>query len=187
MFFVSFFFPLLILYFCNTRSPYGLLAILYKFMVVQIKLHVFVVHYLYIFTRKMAVLILSQNKKLEQLSQKFNHAFVTRSLFDVLLILSSNIPCHLSPQCREAILYACSYIAIFKKNHESYTYTFFLSFCEGYTIWVSIDTVYVELKLKIFVCLSLNVLLEDFICNSYSFYTYFADLAFQKKYWRGAV
>ena len=59
---------------------------------------------------------------------------------------------------------------------------FFLSFCEGYTIWVSIDTVYVELKLRIFVCLSLNVLLEDFICNSYSFYTYFADLAFQKKY-----
>lgn len=164
MFFVSFFFPLLILYFCNTRSPYGLLAILYKFMVVQIKLHVFVVQcpWLYIFTRKMAVLILSQNKKLEQLSQKFNHAFVTRSLFDVLLILSSNIPCHLSPQCREAILYACSYVAIFKKNHESYT-------------------------LKIFVCLSLNVLLEDFICNSYSFYTYFADLAFQKKYWRGAV
>lgn len=127
MFFVSFFFPLLILYFCNTRSPYGLLAILYKFMVVQIKLHVFVVHYLYIFTRKMAVLILSQNKKLEQLSQKFNHAFVTRSLFDVLLILSSNIPCHLSPQCREAILYACSYVAIFKKNHESYTlFSFFL-------------------------------------------------------------
>ena len=29
---------------------------------------------------------------------------------------------------------------------------------------------------------SFNVLLEDFICNVYSFYTYFADLAFQKKY-----
>lgn len=59
---------------------------------------------------------------------------------------------------------------------------FFLSFFERYTIWVSIDTVYVELKLKIFVCLSLNVLLEDFICNVYSFCKYFADLAFQKKY-----
>ena len=42
---------------------------------------------------------------------------------------------------------------------------------------MDIDTVYVELKLKIFVCLSLNVLLEDVICNVSSFYTYFADLA----------
>ena len=57
---------------------------------------------------------------------------------------------------------------------------FFFLFLSG--IRYGLDTVYVELKLKIFVCLSLNVLLEDFICNVYSFCKYFADLAFQKKY-----
>ena len=158
-------------------------------MVVQLKLHVFVqcsvrlIIYIY---EKAGCLNLESNQ--ETGTTQFSTATMHLSLGPCLMFINTVIQYSLPSIASVSRSYTvCMQLRSHFQEKPWKLYTFFLSFFERYTIWVSIDTVYVELKFKIFICLSLNVLLEDFICNVYSFYTYFADLAFQKKYWRRAI
>ena len=141
---------------------------------------------LYIFSLKMEVLLSVKLRNWSTSSEMKPFAFL------FVVYSSSNIPCLLSPFQKLRWLYAITPVRTFQKKTNVLKaswkpHTFFvLFFLKRYTILACVLTSPSPLRagnsairygfytldrtVKIFICLSLNVLLKSFICKVYSFY-----------------